>query len=273
MAHRFSNSFHTVVLSASISRKLRLTLKDFRACAEAEYAALLEESGTVLLESGTLPPDQSAIVGALANGAFIAVRELASRLGDDCCEGLYHQGRTKHFSIIPLSPITTLITVFGNETKLGIVRSAAARYGPQLRDQLTDTAVGPPETSAPVPAFKPQETLDEGDFHFGVPTSAMSAMSALEPLAEAAPPMFMASPPEAHAPYAPAFEPYVPVAESGFDAAAIFHESLPASHTAMASHEMAAPAPVAASVAGTETQDHTAPVTFSPFLPLPPLPS
>ncbi len=130
-----------MVLSASSSRNLRLALRAFCSCAEAEYAALVEESGTVLLETGTLPAHQSAIIGALANGAFIAVRELASRLGDDCCEGLYHQGRTKHFSIVPLSPVTTLITVFGNDTKLGIVRSATARYGPTLRDLLDDSTL------------------------------------------------------------------------------------------------------------------------------------
>ncbi len=151
MALRFTNFFNPVVLTASSSRSLRQSLADYRTCAEAEYAGLLEESGTVLMESGTLPKDQSPIIGALANGAFIAVRELASRLGDDCCEGLYHQGRTKHFSIVPLSPVTTLITVFGNETKLGIVRSAVARYGPQLRDLLDDSTLGTTNYPVQVP--------------------------------------------------------------------------------------------------------------------------
>ncbi len=141
MVPRLTNFLNSVVITANSSRNLRHALGEFRACAEAEYAALLEESGTVLMESGTLAVGQSDIVGALANGAFIAVRELASRLGDDCCEGLYHQGRTKHFSIVPLSPVTTLITVFGNETKLGIVRSAVARFGPQLRDLLDDSTL------------------------------------------------------------------------------------------------------------------------------------
>ena len=77
MAHRFNPTSPNVVLSSSLSRSLRLSLKDYRSCAEASYAALLDESGTILLDSGEVPPEQSAIIGALANGAFIAVRELA----------------------------------------------------------------------------------------------------------------------------------------------------------------------------------------------------
>jgi hypothetical protein len=37
--------------------------------------------------------------------------------------------------------VTTLITVFGNQTKLGIVRSAIARHGPALRDLLEDSTL------------------------------------------------------------------------------------------------------------------------------------
>lgn len=141
MAHRFNPTSPNVVLSSSLSRSLRLSLKDYRSCAEASYAALLDESGTILLDSGEVPPEQSAIIGALANGAFIAVRELASRLGDDTCEGLYHQGRTTHFYITPLSPVTFLITVFGNDTKFGIIRTALAKFGPVLRERLVDAAL------------------------------------------------------------------------------------------------------------------------------------
>lgn len=150
MASRLPHQAVNVVLTSSISRNLRQGLAAYRNCAEASYAALLEESGTVLIDSGELEQDQSAIIGALANGAFIAVRELASRLGDDSCEGLYHQGRTKHFYIVPLSPVTFLLTVFGNDTKLGIIRSALAQFAPALTEKLEDAAIEP----APQP---PQE--------------------------------------------------------------------------------------------------------------------
>lgn len=142
MASRFHSISSNVVLTSAMSRHLRLTLKDYRACAEASYAALLEESGTILLDSGTMPPEQSAVIGALANGAFIAVRELSSRLGDDSCEGLFHQGRTTHFYIAPLTPVTFIITVFGNDTKLGIIRSALSKYAPPLRETLDAATEG-----------------------------------------------------------------------------------------------------------------------------------
>lgn len=136
MSPRLNDSSGNVVLGALQSRALRLSLNDYRDCAEAIFSALLDESGSVLLESGTIPADQSATLGALANGAFIAVRELGRRLGDEACEGLYHQGGTKHFHIAPLSQTTFLFTVFGNDTKFGIIRSALAKYGPALRDKM-----------------------------------------------------------------------------------------------------------------------------------------
>jgi hypothetical protein len=176
MVSRLTNFLNSVVITANSSRNLRHALGEFRACAEAEYAGLLEESGTVLMESGSLAHGQADIVGALANGAFIAVRELASRLGDDCCEGLYHQGRTKHFSIVPLSPVTTLITVFGNETKLGIVRSAVARYGPKLRDLLDDSTL-----AASAPASQ------EGDLILNSDVAETPAASADDTQLEPAP--------------------------------------------------------------------------------------
>lgn len=136
MTTRLNDSCGNVVLGAVQSRALRLSLNDYRDCAEAIFSALLDESGAVLLESGAMPAEQSATLGALANGAFIAVRELARRLGDEACEGLYHQGGTKHFHIAPLSQTAFLFTVFGNDTKFGIIRSALAKYGPALRDKM-----------------------------------------------------------------------------------------------------------------------------------------
>ena len=150
MSSRLNDSCGNVVLGVVQSRAIRLSLNDYRDCAEAIFSALLDESGSVLMESGTMPPEQSAILGALANGAFIAVRELGRRLGDEACEGLYHQGGTKHFHIAPLSQTTFLFTVFGNDTKFGIIRSALAKYGPSLRDkmQTAERKIGPGASSA-----------------------------------------------------------------------------------------------------------------------------
>ncbi len=136
MSTRLNDSCGNVVLGALQSRAIRHSLNDYRDCAEAIFSALLDESGSVLMESGAMPAEQSATLGALANGAFIAVRELGRRLGDDACEGLYHQGGIRHFHIAPLSQTTFLFTVFGNDTKFGIIRSALAKFGPTLRDKM-----------------------------------------------------------------------------------------------------------------------------------------
>jgi len=138
MSGRVLSTGNHVVLSSRHACLLGRTLSEFRLSAEAVYAALLEESGTILTDLPENRPDCADIIGALANGAYFAVQELSKRLGDDACEGLFHQGRSRHFCLSPLTPTVFLLTVFGNETRLGIVRSALSQFSPVLRDQLDE---------------------------------------------------------------------------------------------------------------------------------------
>lgn len=128
------------------------SLADYRLSSEASYAALLEESGAILIDLPENRPECAEVIGALANGAFIAVQELSKRLGDTACEGLFHQGRSRHFCLSPLTPTVFLLTVFGNETRLGIVRSALSRFAPLLREQLDEAF-----------ATSVTEPMEEGD--------------------------------------------------------------------------------------------------------------
>ncbi len=134
-----------IVLTGKTAKGLRNTLQDFLLSAEARYVSVLEESGSILADAGEDVTNVDEI-GALANGAFFAVQELARRLGEEACEGLFHQGGGTHFYICPLTPTFFLLTVFGRDSRLGIVRSAISRYAPILRQHLeAATYVQPPE--------------------------------------------------------------------------------------------------------------------------------
>ena len=104
------------------------------------YAALLEESGMVYADAGDETLRDHGETAALAVGAYHAVQEVARRLGESVFEGLFHEGRERHFYISPIDGRFMLLSVFGNETKLAIVRASAVRIAVSVRECLADGA-------------------------------------------------------------------------------------------------------------------------------------
>jgi hypothetical protein len=127
-------------------------------CADADiaYAALLEESGIVFADSGDPALRDRGETAALAVGAWHATREVARRLGEPDFQGLHHEGRARHFYISPVDESHLLLSVFGNDTRLAIVRAIAVRTAAILRDCLAAGAA--PE----MPAFR---SGSEGDLN------------------------------------------------------------------------------------------------------------
>lgn len=137
---------------------LRTALGGHCAQADVAYAALLEESGVVFSDAGDESMRDHGETAALAVGAFHATQEVARRLGETAFEGLSHEGRTRHFYISPVDERFLLLSVFGNGTKLAIVRASATRAAAALRQCLAEGAAA--ESPAPSRGTNP-----EGDFH------------------------------------------------------------------------------------------------------------
>jgi hypothetical protein len=135
---------------------LRQALAHHCAASDVTYVALLEESGIVYADAGDESLRDQGETAALAVGAYHAVQEVARRLGETDFEGLCHEGRGRHFYISPVNARFTLLSVFGNETKLAIVRASAIRSATVLRECLAEGA-GPDMMPA-----RGQST--EGDF-------------------------------------------------------------------------------------------------------------
>jgi hypothetical protein len=138
---------------------LRQALACHCASSDTLYAALLEESGVVFADAGDETLRDEGETAALAVGAYHAVQEVSRRLGDSVFEGLCHEGRERHFYISPVDERFMLLSVFGNETKLAIVRASAIRTGAILRECLAGGAA--PE----MPSFRGTST--DGDFDVG----------------------------------------------------------------------------------------------------------
>lgn len=126
-------------------------------CAHSDtaYAALLEESGIVYADAGDDSLRDRGETAALATGAYHATREVARRLGEPGFEGLCHEGRERHFYISPVDGRFLLLSVFGNDTRLAIVRATAARTSVALCEALADGAT---------PEMPPVRNTHDGDF-------------------------------------------------------------------------------------------------------------
>ena len=130
-------------------------------CAQSDtaYAALLEESGCVYADAGDESLRDHGETAALAVGAWHATREVARRLGEPGFHGLSHEGTARHFHISPVDDHYLLLSVFGNDTKLAIVRATAHKSAIALRAAL---AAGAGPEMAPAP----RGHLHDGDIHF-----------------------------------------------------------------------------------------------------------
>lgn len=111
------------------------------AAADVACAALLEESGVMFACAGDGLLSDHGETAALATAAFHATREVARRLGESAFEGLCHEGRDRHFYISPVAGPFLLLSIFGNQTKLAIVRASAARTAEALRQALPAATV------------------------------------------------------------------------------------------------------------------------------------
>ena len=127
-------------------------------CAHSDttYAALLEESGLIYADAGDESLRDSGETAALATGAYHATREVARRLGEPSFEGLCHEGGERHFYISPVDERFLLLSVFGNDTRLALVRATANRTAIALRQALADGAA---------PEMVPARGNHDGDFH------------------------------------------------------------------------------------------------------------
>lgn len=123
-------------LGAGLTQQFRQTLARYVADSEVRYCALLEESGTVCAECGDPSLHDAGETAALAAGAFAALQAVARRLGDGTFEGLFHEGKVRQFSLMPVTPQFTLLSVFEAPVRLGVVKVCAAKAVARLQEQI-----------------------------------------------------------------------------------------------------------------------------------------
>jgi predicted regulator of Ras-like GTPase activity (Roadblock/LC7/MglB family) len=127
----------TPFLTVQTSQQLLEVLEDFLDKSEANFAMVIERGGAVLTQLGTIPEaTDSAIVAALAAGSFAATKELALRIGEPEFSALHQQGERSQIFMSAVDDDTVLVTIFGQQTTLGLVRFYAERTVKQISGVL-----------------------------------------------------------------------------------------------------------------------------------------
>ena len=87
------------------------------------------------------------IIAALAAGSFAATQALAQRIGEVEFNALYHQGNGSHIFMNSVDDDTIMITVFGKETTVGLVRFYSTSASASLAALMRATARKTGQTS------------------------------------------------------------------------------------------------------------------------------
>ncbi|MES2708380.1 MAG: roadblock/LC7 domain-containing protein [Verrucomicrobiota bacterium] len=136
-------------LGALLTPQLRQSLEEFRKDSEVRYAAILEESGTVCADAGDASLRDSGETAALAVGAFAALQAVAARLGDDSFEGFFHEGKTRQFCLMPITPQFLLLSVFQAPVRFAVVKICAQKAISRLQSLLE--SLSSPDLNFPPP--------------------------------------------------------------------------------------------------------------------------
>jgi predicted regulator of Ras-like GTPase activity (Roadblock/LC7/MglB family) len=134
-------------------------LADFLKKADADLTVVIDRGGNVISQYGDMAVMDVTTIAALAAGSFAATRELARRIGEIEFNALYHQGNGSHIFMNSVDEETIMITVFGPQTTVGLVRfysTGAAQQIAQLLKSLHKTGHGftfEPSDISPAPAF------------------------------------------------------------------------------------------------------------------------
>lgn len=97
-------------------------LQEYLQKSESQLAVIIDKGGNVISQCGDLEVMDVTIIAALAAGSFAATKELARRIGEVEFNALYHQGNGNHIFMNSVDDDTIMITVFGSDTTVGLVR-------------------------------------------------------------------------------------------------------------------------------------------------------
>ena len=125
-------SLPTAVADADLTG-IQARLRRFVAAAHANSVILLEMSGHLICAAGpAMKAGESVALGALLAGVFSSAREMATMLGETDFRALLQQGATASIYTLRIADDWLLVTVFDQQTHVGMVRMLAEQEADAL---------------------------------------------------------------------------------------------------------------------------------------------
>lgn len=115
---------------------LHQRVQRYAEAARAQQVILLEDSGHVLTATGAIQQDDVAL-GALLAGLFGSARQLAAIVGETDFRAFFQQGAQTSIYTMLIGERWLLVTVFGRQAQIGLVRMLAAEAAADLAELLT----------------------------------------------------------------------------------------------------------------------------------------
>lgn len=136
------------VITIEAAAQLLNALEDLLEKSEASFAMVIDRGGAILSQHGTLPPATDPVtIAALAAGSYAATSELAARIGEAEFSVLHQEGRENQILMMAVDEDVVLVTTFGPQTTLGLVRfysaGAVARIAEIVRSARLALQAGP----------------------------------------------------------------------------------------------------------------------------------
>lgn len=98
----------------------------------ADCALLVDRSGNLIVNRGDPANLDVMALAALSAANFGATAEIAKLIGEDDFALLFHKGRNENIHLTKVGQGFILITLFGKDVALGLIRLNAAKVTDQL---------------------------------------------------------------------------------------------------------------------------------------------
>ena len=123
-----------LVLTASILQETRIHIENTLIEAGVNNVLLIDEAGNIVVACGHKTDDLDITsLAALAAANFGATSQIAKLIGEDDFALLFHKGKNDSIHIARISTDLILVTIFGDNVSLGLIRLRVAQLAKTIK--------------------------------------------------------------------------------------------------------------------------------------------
>ena len=111
-----------VILTRDDINRLEEIISDEILDAGADYVMIVDLSGNLILQKGSLESDDTFSLAALSAANFAATAQIAKLIGEEDFSLLFHKGDKKNIHFSRLGTNYIILTLFDENVSLGLIR-------------------------------------------------------------------------------------------------------------------------------------------------------